>query len=152
MSHERMLNKDVEPTERDIVMHLGARAAKRWSLLTEYLSAHYDHVPELDFGGQKYGWSIRYRKSGKTLVTLYPRRGGFTALVVLGKKEVAKAEALLGELSPTVAQVFRETSQLHDGRWLWIRPASKADVESIKMLLSTKRRPKLLMREKNAEQ
>ena len=142
MSFERMLNKDIEPTEEDIVRHIGARAAVLWSSLREYLSVHYEHLPELNFGGRNYGWSIRYRKSGKTLVTLYPERNAFTALVVLGKKEVAKTEGLLDRLSTNVRSLFQKSHQLHDGRWLWIRPSSKADVKSIKLLLSIKRQPK----------
>ena len=137
-----MLNREIEPTEKDVVRHLGAKAAVLWSSLREYLSVHYEHIPELDFGGRNYGWSIRYRKSGKTLVTLYPERNAFTALVVLGKKEVGKTEGFQDKLSIRVRKLLQETDQLHDGRWLWIRPSSKADVQSIKLLLSAKRQPK----------
>ncbi len=63
-------------------------------------------------------------------------------MVVLGKKEVVKAEAVFDKLSVGVRKLFRETDQLHDGRWLWIRPSSKTDIESIKILLNAKRRPK----------
>ncbi len=142
MSYERMLNKGCKPTEAEMLKCVGKRAFL-WSDLREYLASGYDHVPELDFGGKKYGWSVRYRKSGKTLVTLFPECGGYTALVVLGKKEIVKAEAVLDKLSMKVRKLFRETNQLHDGRWLWLRPTSKADLESIKILLNAKRRAKL---------
>ena len=138
MSYERMLERECEPTENRMLKWIGSKAAL-WSDLREYLASHYDHLPELDFGGKKYGWSVRYRKSGKTLVTLFPERDSFTALIVLGKKEVAKAEAVFDKLSVGVQKLFQETNQLHDGRWLWIRPSSKADIESIKILLNTKR-------------
>ena len=140
MSYERMLKKECKPTEAEMIKWIGKRAAF-WSDLTEYLSSYYDHIPELDFGGKKYGWSMRYRKSGKTLITLFPECGGFTALVVLGKKEVVKAEIVFEKLSKRVQKLFRETNQLHDGRWLWIRPSTKKDIESIKILLNAKRRP-----------
>jgi hypothetical protein len=96
----------------------------------------------LSFDGEKYGWAIRYRKSGKTLVTLYPERGSFMALVVLGKPELVKAKALAARLSKRVQAVLKDATQLRDGRWLWIRPASKADIDSIRVLLGVKRRPK----------
>ncbi len=64
-------------------------------------------------------------------------------LVVLGKKEVAKVEQLENKLSKKVQELFRNTDQLHDGRWLWIKPSSKADIKSIKVLLNVKRKPKL---------
>ena len=141
MSYERMLNKECKPTEAEMLKWVGKRAPL-WSDLTEYLASHYDLVTKIDFGGKKYGWSIGYRKSGRTLIGLFPERDGFTALVILGKKEVVKTETIFDKLSKKVQKVFRETDQLHDGRWLWIRPSTKKDIESIKMLLSAKRRPK----------
>ena len=141
MSHERMLDKETEPLEEDMLTFIGEKAPL-WKELREYLATRYDHVPELNFGGKKYGWEIRYRKSGKTLVTLYPEKGSFTALVVTGKKEVEKINEMLDTLSPDVHDIFQNTKQLHDGRWLWIRPVSAADLESVKILLSVKRRPK----------
>ena len=136
-----MLERECEPTEDQMRKWIG-RGASLWSDLREYLSSHYDHVPELDFAGKKYGWSMRYRKSGKTLVSLFPECGGFTVLVVLGNKEVVKIEACEKELSKKVQELFKNTDQLHDGRWLWIRPTSKADIRSITILLNAKRRPK----------
>lgn len=141
VSYERMLDRDTEPTDENMLKYVGRRAGL-WSSLLEYLATHYAHTRELDFGGKKYGWAIRYRKSKKTLITLFPERGGFTALIVLGREEVAKANAIQARLGSNVREVLATTKQLHDGRWLWIRPSSKADIESIKALLSTKRQPK----------
>lgn len=141
MSYERMLDGETEPTQDDMLNTVG-ECAGLWLDLLEYLETHYDHVPELDFGGKKYGWGIRYRKSGKTLITLLPETGAFTALVVLGGKEMEKVQALLDELSPEVRTLIENTQQLHDGRWLWIRPRCEADITSIKALLGTKRRPR----------
>jgi hypothetical protein len=141
MTYERMLDKETRPLEEDVLKFIGERASL-WTELRQYLATHYDHIPELDFGGKKYGWEIRYRKSGKTLVTLYPEKGAFTALVVAGKNEVEKINEVLATLSPAVRDIFQNTKQLHDGRWLWIQPVSAADLESLKTLLSAKRRPR----------
>lgn len=94
---------------------------------------------EFSFGGKNYGWNMWYRKSGKSLVSLYPQQGRLIAQVVLGKAEVEKAEALtLGE---HVGKVFRETPQLHDGRWLFIPLLSAADVDDVEQLMLAKKRP-----------
>ena len=111
MSYERILNKECRPTEGQMLKWVGKRAM-RWSDLREYVASHYDHPAELDFAGKKYGWSVRYRKSGKTLVTLFPERDGFTALVVLGNKEVAKIEECGKKLSKKVRELFENTDQL----------------------------------------
>ena len=110
----------------------------------KYLEEYYDFAPELVFYGEKYGWTIRYRKSGKTLCRFFPENKAFTVLVTLGKKEVEKTISILDKLNSEVRSLFENAKQLRDGRWLWIRVLTNKDVESIKLLLSVKRRPKKL--------
>ena len=134
-----MNNKPVKPTEKTILELVGTKAVL-WSDFRKYLSTYYDHVPILSIGKREYDWTIRYRKSGKTLVTLIPEKNGFCVLVVLGKEEVAKAKLLA--LNPFLKNIFETAKQYHDGRWLWIRPNNKKDIESVKTLLSIKRKPR----------
>ncbi len=116
-------------------------SARHWNDLREYLEKSYDFSPELVFYGKKYGWTIRYRKSGKTLISLFPEHGAFTALIVLGKKEGQKAAAILEELSTATRELVGGTKQLADGKWLWIRVHDFSQVADIKKLLAAKRRP-----------
>ena len=142
MRNSKDIQQDGDIPEEQILEFLGSKA-NLWLSLREYLANFYpDCAPVFGVEGKNKNYVIRYRKSGRTLVTLYPARSSLVVLVVLGKKEVAKTEALLDKLSKKVQTLFQETDQLHDGRWLWIKPSSKADVESIKLLLRTKRRPK----------
>ena len=140
MNYERMLDKEHQPSEEEILNTIGQTAA--WLNLRQYIEENYDFAPELVFYGKKYGWTIRYRKSGKTLCSLFPERGAFSALVVLGKKEAGKALAMLDEFSPGLRAVLQGTEQLHDGRWLWIRVSSIDTANDIKELLRLKRRPR----------
>lgn len=110
-----------EPTEEEIVRFIGEQAKEAWLEIRQFLEDRYDLVPETIFYGAKYGWTIRYRKGGKTLCSLFPEKGGFTVLVVLGKKESEKALSIRDELSSKIRMLFGDTEQLHDGRWLWIR-------------------------------
>ena len=112
--------------------------------MRKYLEENYDFAPELVYYGKKYGWTIRYRKSGKTLCSLFPEKDAFTVLVVLGMKEVEKTHSMIDKLNSEVRSIFENTEQLRDGRWLWIRVLTNDDIESIKLLLNTKRKPKKL--------
>ena len=94
----------------------------------------------VDYG--KHGWTIRYRKSGKTLCSLFPEKGAFTALVVLGKKEAEKAFSMMDQFNASVRKLLDDAEQLHDGRWLWIRVRKQSDIDSIEELLKLKRKPK----------
>lgn len=130
-----------KPTEKDFLSLIGPKAGL-WEELRKFLADNYGgHQPELSVGKKERDWTIRYRRSGKTLVTLMPEQGGFCVLVVLGKDEVEKARQ--AKLNPMVQDVFEKAKQYHDGRWLWIRPRMKGDLESVKALLAVKRKPEM---------
>ena len=91
---------------------------------------------------KKNGWDVRYRKGGKTLVTLTPEKGATRILIVLGREESEKAFLMRNELSPKIYELIENTRQLHDGRWLWIRLFQAEDAEDVEKLLPIKRKPK----------
>ena len=141
MPYQRMFDGDSKPTEKDIINIIGKKSCL-WIELRDYLEQNYDFAPELLFYGKKYGWTIRFRKSGKTLCSLFPEKEAFTVLIVLGMKETEKTLSMTDKLNSKVRSLIEGTEQLHDGCWLWIPVSTKRDVESIKLLLSTKRKPK----------
>lgn len=140
----RITDKKHKPTEQEILGYIGERAKEAWLEVRQFIEDRYDLVPETIFYGTKYGWTIRYRKSGRTLCSLFPEKGGFTVLIVLGKKESEKALLLRSELSSKIRKLFEDTEQLHDGRWLWIRLLTTSDTHDVKKLLQLKRKPKKL--------
>jgi len=126
------------PTNNDIEKRVGKKVGL-WRELRAYISTHYDHEPVLSVGKKEFDWTIRYRKSGKTLVTLSPEDNDFCVLVVLGKAEVEKVKNT--KLNVFLRNIFTGAKQYHDGRWLFIRPRNSRDIESIETLLIIKRKP-----------
>jgi hypothetical protein len=66
------------------------------------------------------GWNIKFKKAGKTLCTLYPRKGFFTALVVIGEKEKETVEMLLPACSAELQEVYSQTKEFNGQRWLML--------------------------------
>ena len=141
MSFQRMLDKEQEPTNNDIIEYIGEKS-QLWNELQNFIGKNYDHLPEKIYYWKKYGWTIRYRKSGKTQCSFFPEKGSFTVLITLGKIEVEKTMNQIDSLSSNVQSVLNNAKQLRDGRWLWIRINSEPDVNSIRRLLKIKRKPK----------
>jgi hypothetical protein len=137
-----MLEKDQEPTEKEMLDFMGGKASTRWNKIRKFLAENYNIPPETVFYGKKYGWTIRYRKSGRPLCSLFPEDGGFTFHIVLGKKEVEKFEQARKEWSPKIRDLFDNTKQLHDGRWLWINQPEVGNLGDLERLLKIQRRPK----------
>ncbi len=138
----RMFDDVIKPTEKDILYFLEKPASIAWNDLKSFLDINFDFVPETTFYGKKYGWTVRYRRSGKTLCSLFPEKGSFTILLVFGKNEIQKFEELKSEFSQEIVQLYENTKKLHDGKWLWIRVHKSEDLEDVKMLITIKKKPK----------
>ena len=82
----------------------------------------YTVQPKIEFSkcSWEFGWNIKFKKSGKTLCTIYPRENYFTVLVVIGRKEKEATEDLLINLSPVIQQIYNETKEGMGQRWLMI--------------------------------
>ncbi len=142
IDYQRMTDGAHAPTEKEITEFIGEPAKGVWIELRRFLAENYDITPEMIFGGANHGWDVRYRKSGKTLVTLTPEKGAVRVLIVLGREESEKALSMREELSSKMYKLIKDTKQLHDGRWLWIRLLSAKDTEDVKKLLPIKRKPR----------
>ncbi len=96
----------------------------------------------MDEGG-KYGiWEVKYRRSGRTLCAFYVKNGQFTVLVIFGKAEREKFELSQKEFSPEIIELYNNTRQYHDGKWLWINVVDMSLIEDIKRLIMIKKKPK----------
>jgi len=141
MKFDRLLNKQETPSDNQIHEYIGSRV-ELWESIHTYVKTHYEFKPELVFFTKKYGWTIRYRRSGKTLCYFFPEEDAFSILIVLGAKEAANLETMRNEVNDNIMTVFDTTEQLHDGRWMWVRILDESDLESLILLLNAKKKPK----------
>lgn len=74
------------------------------------------------------GWNVKFKKSGKSLCTIYPREGFFTVLVVIGRKEKDMVEALLSEYTPKVRDIYQQTKTGNGQKWLMIELEDRDEV------------------------
>ena len=139
MQYQRLLNKEKRPSKEEILKTIGEKSSL-WLEIHKFVEKNFDFSPELVFFTKKYGWTIRYRKSGKTLGYFFPEDNAFSVLLVLGSKESEKVDSIKNRLEARIKSVFENTEQLHDGRWLWIRVLTKSDVASVKLLLQAKKK------------
>ena len=140
--YERFIDENKKPTEKSILAALGIRGSKLWKRLRAFLKVNYDFKPGLHFYGKKYGWCYKYTRKGKTLCVLFPEMKAFTALVVLGKKEVAQFEDNATIFNEDTQRLFKTTYKYHDGKWLYKRVLNKSDLEDVISLIRIKRKSK----------
>lgn len=88
--------------------------------LFDFLSAEYGARCDIAYSGDNVllGWNVKLYKSGRTLCRLYPRKNYFSVLVVVGRKEKERAEALLPQMSDEMRGIYESTKEGMEQRWL----------------------------------
>lgn len=74
------------------------------------------------------GWNVKFKKSGKSLCTVYPRDGYFTVLVVIGEKQKEAVEAVLQECTPELRELYDQTKSGNGQKWLMIDIEDKEEM------------------------
>ena len=59
-------------------------------------------------GGYWKGWNVKYKKSGKSLCTLYPKQGYILALMPVGLREMNEAELLMPSCTQYTRTLFEQ--------------------------------------------
>ncbi len=145
MAYERLTDRFNQPSDADMLAVIGSPLADGWTELRRFLVETYDLDPIFNFGGPRYGWNLQHRKSGRPLCEIYPEHCSFTALVILGSKELEQAMAQLDSFGLLVRQALVETPRYHDGCWMYMRMKNpvtvQQDVQDIERLILLKKKP-----------
>jgi len=141
--HARMMDAAKEPDAVQVAQWIGSRNSVRWTELTDFIQSQYPGVFETKwwFGGKKFGWSLRFKRS-KSFCNLIPERGQFKVLLVFGSKEREKVEPILADMRSHVRDDYARASTFHDGRWVSVVVDSKKVLADVERLLVLKRAPK----------
>ncbi|NMP37165.1 MAG: DUF3788 domain-containing protein [Clostridiales bacterium] len=92
-----------------------------------YMRSEYNAGCEIEYSRDNLlpGWNVKFFKSGRTLCRLYPDRGKFKVLVVVGKREKERVEARLGQMSEEMRSIYNNTKEGMGQRWLMIPLCSR---------------------------
>lgn len=139
----RMVDGSRAPTEAEVADFIGKQNTARWAQLKRFIEAGYPGVFNIEwlFGGRKYGWTLRFKKS-KSFCTFVPERRRFKVLLVFGGAERQKVEPLLPRLVSHVREDYAKSNTYHDGRWVFVEVDNAKVVSDIEQLLALKRQPK----------
>lgn len=66
------------------------------------------------------GWNVKFKKSGKSLCTIYPRKQYFTVLLVVSRKEKEAVETIMPECCAALRDIYDRTREGNGQRWLMV--------------------------------
>jgi len=118
-------------------------ASSAWEKLAGHIRFYYvmDELWEEGNPKHKHYNTLRFRRGGKTLITLCIREGYFIACVVLGKEEREKFDGQREEFGKAACKEYDEAQTYHDGKWLGFDVSDEALIDDIIRLLHIKRKP-----------
>lgn len=74
------------------------------------------------------GWNIKFKKTGKTLCTIYPKELYFTVMIVVGQKEKVFVGEILSEFTFELQEIYHHTKEGNGQRWLMIDIENEDDL------------------------
>jgi hypothetical protein len=131
-SYSRFVDRTREPGLASVREALaGARAA--WDDVEAHLAEEYGLRGSFHFMyGERYGWALRFERSGRLVLAMYPNDGHLTVQIILGRTQLAEAAAMT--LPLRIVKVIEAAKDYPEGKWLFVpvRPVKHAkDLRSL---------------------
>jgi hypothetical protein len=132
MSKGIFTDKNHEPTEEEIFDAISS-ATPLWDSLISFIETNYKIKGEFKFYGKNFGWALRYRKSGRVLISIYPGKDEFVVQIILNGEEVEKALQL--DITPETRKIIVENPPIREGKWIYLKITPDTSLADIKNLI-----------------
>ena len=139
MQWNELFNSEREPSNSQIKKYIGTLL---WDDLDSYLQQTHSVKPKLFYSncamdkGMWKGWNVKYKKSGKSLCTVYPKQGYFLLLLPIGSNEMSEAEQLMPHCSEYTQNLFKQAVVYHNGRSLAFEVQNEDILRDVKNLIT----------------
>ena len=135
MSWGVFTDKEIKPSDNDVYQCLG-QVKTLWDNITRFVEDRYDVQGEFKFYGKNLGWALRYKKSGRVLIALYPGDGEYTAQIILNKKQIE--EVLKLDIRTKTRELIEQTTMIREGKWLYLKVVEETSLDEIKTLITAR--------------
>ena len=145
MQWYEMFDKEHQPSEVQVSDYIDSPL---FGELGEYLLQTHKVKPKLAYSscamdkGMWKGWNIKYKKSSKSLCTVYPKQGYILALLPIGAKEMTEAELLIPMCSKYTQELFGKCETFQGGKYLGFEVRSEDVLQDMKNLIDIRVRTK----------
>ena len=139
MLWNELFGNEQVPSENQIVEFVDTTL---WVDLRNYLQQTYNVLPKMFYSccsmnkGFWKGWNIKYKKSNKSLCTIYPKQSYFVALVNISEKEAAAADLLIPLCDKYTQELYKQTKSGKNGKALAISVTNTNILCDVKELIA----------------
>ncbi|MGC7872323.1 DUF3788 domain-containing protein [Desulfosporosinus sp. SYSU MS00001] len=128
------------PTQEELVVLLGSDVYEVWQKICDFVNENYDMNSQWNNGGKGGLYEYKFRKSSKTLCTLYAKEKSFGFMVIYGKNEREKFETERQNFSDNIQSLYDKAQTYHDGKWIMVNVLDDNPLEDIKNMLKIKKK------------
>ena len=145
------MNNKTKPYS-EVKVKLG-KASSAWERLAGHIRFYYEMDEDWWEGNptHKHHSNLRFRRGGKTLVTLCIREGYFIVSIVMGKDERDRFEEQREKFGEAICKEYDGAEVFHDGKWLGFDINDESLIDDITRLLEIKRKPNRKVMPKNLD-
>jgi len=129
------------PSRSAMIDLLGRPLFEVWQALCSEIDEKYEMEQSWNSGGRRWTYEYKYRRGGKTLCCLYAKSHCVGFMVIFGKDERAKIEAIRNTLSSAVLEKYDKAETYRDGKWVMFEPTDQSEFDDYMKLLAIKRKP-----------
>jgi len=129
-------DKSKVPDNSDLQQAL-ENTKKLWDELKAYIKDNYDSIrEEWKHYGKKSGWTMKLLSKKRNMMFLWPLKGHFIVVFILGEKAVKAA--MDSSLDESIITKIKEAKPYMEGRGIRVEVTSEKDIDNIKKLVEIK--------------
>ncbi len=137
--HERMLNKQEQPTFEALIAYCGD-SGRHWLALDKYLQAEFDASKLIRFPyGKDYGWGVKYSQKRKHICDVFAEKGAFTVFFQIAS---AAVDAIYSEMDDYAKGIWKDKYPCASGGWVRFRVLNHEQLEGVKKIIQAKMAPR----------
>jgi hypothetical protein len=125
-------DKSSKPSVDEMSEAVSASKANLKALL-DVIEEKFKAKSEFKFYGKNYGWALNFRKSGKSLISIYPGDNMFTVQIILDK--IQAVNAVNSDISEAIRDIINSTEEICEGKWIYIKVGPASEIKDIETLL-----------------
>lgn len=129
-----------EPTFDEIVKYIQPPARDWYQELDAFINKEFGGAFKITFSkcSGKPGWNVKYKRSSKSLCTLYPEHNGFVVLVVISLEMASLIEIMAAEFEDYILDLVHSAKPYNNTLWLMIQINNKVVLDNVKKLMKMK--------------
>ncbi len=135
MSWGVFTDKEIKPSDNEVYQSLGP-AKPLWDSIKRFVEDNYGVQGEFIFYGKNFGWALRYRKSGRVLLALYPGAEEYTVQIILNKEQIE--DVLKSDIKSETRELIGRTTMIREGKWLYLKVDEPKSLDEIKIMIAAR--------------